>query len=58
MLKRFTCVTVATLLSEADGVFTLEEEQRIVLKAFLDRLHFFSLVTTGFGENLVKHCSA
>lgn len=54
--KRFACVTVATLLSEVDGVFTLKE-QRIVLKAFLDRPHFFSLVTTGFGENLVKHCS-
>lgn len=51
-------MSVDALLSELDGVFCIEEEQRKAVKAFLVGKDAFSLVSTVFGKSLVKHCGA
>lgn len=47
---------IGTDLSEVDGIFTLKEEQKSALKAFLGGQWSFALLMTGF-KSYVKHCS-
>lgn len=46
---------MAAVLSEVDGVFTLKEEQRATLKAFLGGKDIFALLHTSFDRSSVKH---
>lgn len=43
---------VAAVLSKMVGIFTLNEEQRTGVKAFLAIKDVFSLLRTGFGKSL------
>lgn len=49
---------VFAVVPELDGLFTVKEEQRTVLKAFLRGNNVFTLLPTGFGQSSVKYCSA
>lgn len=45
---------VLTVLPELDDIFTLEEEWRENLKAFIsERKDIFTLIASGFGKSLV-----
>lgn len=41
--------------SDPSTFFTLKEEQKVPLKAFLGRRHALALLLTGFGKSFVKH---
>lgn len=49
--------SIAAALSELDVVFTLKEEYKLALKAFLSRKHLFALHLTCFGKTFIKRCS-
>lgn len=45
---------VVTGLSEPDGIYVVEEEQRVTLKASLIGNFFFALLPPDFRKSLVK----
>lgn len=45
-------------LSEADGIFTLKEEQRKAPKPFMSGKGVLALLPTDFGKSFVKHIAA
>lgn len=49
--------SIAAVLSELDVIFTLKEEYKLALKAFLSRKHVFALHLTCFGKTFFKRCS-
>lgn len=47
---------VASVLSKLDCIFTLKEQQRVQLKAFLCEQHIYAFLATGLGKTLFKQC--
>lgn len=55
-LKSFAWMqTITAVLSEMDGIFTIKDNQKKILKAFLGGQHVFALLTTGFGKSSLQH---
>lgn len=42
---------IAAVLVELDNIFSLQKEQRMALKAFLEGKDVFALLLTGFGKS-------
>lgn len=49
--------TVAVVLSELDGIFTLKEEQGMTFEAFFSSKYVFTLFPIGFAESSVVGAS-
>ena len=44
---------IQSVLEDIDSAFILKEEQRNVIKAFVDRKNVFAVLPTGFGKNCI-----
>ena len=42
-----------SVLEDIDSAFILKEEQRNVIKAFVDQKYVFAVLPTGFGKNCI-----
>ena len=44
---------IASVVEDINIAFILKEEQRTVIKAFVDRKYVFAVLPTGFGKSLI-----